>query len=253
MANKIKPLPPRIGVGFTSIDPLKDPQGYDHKPLRGFHNYHVTKKNWGWPEKLPETKPRVIDGFSPNLNKKLHGGHLKNLAVANALANILGGKPVAMLGASLGIQEGALETYLDWCDLAGYQPTIYLDTHLPPPSINFTDGTGEYEGCKMFGDVVAIKSNGTPTYAYHDLAFAEDIGPDFYLTGNEQKPHFASLGLGDKHLALGLILGPDGKKMRAQSKPMVRKPTPSQRMNSSPWSWPAWTKAQNQENSLGTS
>lgn len=216
--NHFTPLPGSIGVGFTAKEKLEDPKGYDYRPLRGFHNYHVTPQNWAWPEVYQPTAPKVIDGFSPNLNKKLHCGHLKNLAVAAALANILEGKPVAMLGASLGIQEGALETYHAWCELAGYNPTIYFDTKLSAPKIAFTQGTGEYEGCQMFGDVVVIKSNGTPTYAYHDLAFAEEVGPDYYLTGNEQHPHFESLGLGAKHLSLGLVLGPDGKKMRSTVK-----------------------------------
>lgn len=214
------PLPSNVGIGFTSKEKLDDTQaeGYSYRPLRGFHNYHVTPKNWTWPAAAQQTTAKVIDGFSPNLNKHLHCGHLKNLAVAASLANLLEGKPVAMLGASLGIQPGALDTYKNWCQLAGYDPTIYLDNQLPPPSQKFTPGTGEYEGCMMYKDIVVIKSTGQPTYAYHDLSFAEVIKPNYYLTGNEQKTHFVSLDLGEKHLALGLVLGPDGKKMRSTIK-----------------------------------
>lgn len=216
--NSFTPLPENIGVGFTAKQPLEDSAGYEYKPLKGFHNYHVTPQAWAWPEPYQATEPKTIDGFSPNLNKQLHCGHVKNLAVAAALANILEGKPVAMLGASLGILPEALATYHKWCQLAGYKPSIYLDTQLPRPKIELTPGTGDYAGCQMLGETVVYKSDGSPTYAAHDLAFAQLVGPDYYLTGNEQKSHFEALGLGDKHLALGLVLGPDGKKMRSTIK-----------------------------------
>jgi arginyl-tRNA synthetase len=54
-------------------------------------------------------------------------------------------------------------------------------------------------------------------YAFHDLAFAKLVGPTHYITGAEQKEHFASLGLGDKHLPMGLVLGSDGKKLKSRA------------------------------------
>jgi arginyl-tRNA synthetase len=160
----------------------------------------------------------VLDGFSPNLNKELHVGHLKNLCIAAAIANITQAKPVAMLGAANGVMDGALAKYQNWCKLAGYMPAIHLDVELPSPTVPLTDGVGEYAGCKMMGDVVIYKSSGAATYAAHDLSFAETVKPDFYLTGEEQHPHFVSLGLGDKHLPMGLVLGSDAKKMRSTVK-----------------------------------
>jgi arginyl-tRNA synthetase len=62
---------------------------------------------------------------------------------------------------------------------------------------------------------VLIKSDGKPTYAYHDLAYAKLVQPDYYVTGCEQAGHFGALGLADKHLAMGLVLGPDGKKIKS--------------------------------------
>ena len=145
------------------------------------------------------TPAAVIDGFSPNLNKKLHAGHLKNLAVASALSKIAGnGSAVAMLGASQGVQDGAVEAYKAWCDLAQYHPTIYLDTELPPPPQPLQDGTGDKAGCKLYEGVVVYKSDGKPTYAAHDLSFAAAVAPTHYLTGVEQKAHFQALGLGQK-------------------------------------------------------
>lgn len=152
------------------------------------------------------------------MNKQLHAGHLKNLAVATALVNVTGGEAVAMLGASLGFKAGALEQYKAWCELAGYQPTLYFDTELPSPPQDLVDGEGEYVGCKLYNGVVIYKSTGAPTYAAHDLSFAATVSPDYYLTGAEQAPHFASLGLGSKHLPLGLVLGHDGKKMKSTLK-----------------------------------
>ena len=35
------------------------------------------------------------------------------------------------------------------------------------------------------------------------------------ITGSEQRGHFAALGLADKHLPIGLVLGPDGKKVKS--------------------------------------
>ena len=63
--------------------------------------------------------------------------------------------------------------------------------------------------------MVVGKANGHPTYADHDLAYAQLVGPDYCLTGSQQAGHFAALGLADKHLPLGLVLGPDGRKVRS--------------------------------------
>jgi arginyl-tRNA synthetase len=182
-----------------------------------FHNYHVTKEAWEFPVKIKQTGI-VFEGFSPNLNKELHIGHLKNLCIAVAITNITGAKPVGMLGAAVGVKEGALKKYEEWCDLAGYHPQVWLDKELPPPTVAMNEGTGEYAGCKVWNDVVIYKSNGSPTYAAHDLSFAELVKPNFYLTGEEQHEHFTSLGLGEKHIPMGLVLGKDLKKMKSTLK-----------------------------------
>jgi arginyl-tRNA synthetase len=165
-------------------------------------------------------KPVLLEGFAPNLNKKLHVGHLKNLALANALSRILQPcQPTAMLGASLGILPGALQQLQSLFDFVGYHPEVYLDTSLPTGLVPTVPGTGEYAGCQVWhgplGPVVILKGDGTPTYACHDLTYAQLVGPDYYLTGCEQQEHFAALGLADKHLPMGLVLGPDGKKIKS--------------------------------------
>jgi arginyl-tRNA synthetase len=164
----------------------------------------------------------VLEGFAPNLNKPLHVGHLKNLALANALSRLLQPcQPVALAGASLGALPGALEDLHELFDFVGYHPRVYLDTELPAGLVPAAPGTGKYAGCQVWhgplGPVVVVKSDGRPTYAYHDLAYARLVKPDYYLTGCEQAGHFAALGLADKHLAMGLVLGPDGKKVKSSA------------------------------------
>jgi len=199
------------------------PPGYHYELKNGFHNYHFTPANF----KLPPLKTAppsltILEGFAPNLNKKLHIGHLKNLAIANALARILHPcKPVAMLGASLGILPGALEELQEWFNFVGYQPSVLLDSQLPHGVVPTSAGTGKFAGCLIYegplGPVVVVKASGQPTYAYHDLAYAQIVKPDLYITGSEQKEHFAALGLADKHLPMGLVLGADGKKMSSST------------------------------------
>jgi arginyl-tRNA synthetase len=162
-----------------------------------------------------------IDGFSPNLNKQLHVGHLRNFCVALSLDRMLGdaNTPVAMLGASVGMEEEAMNQLSALFHAHNYQPQVYLDLELPAPTLDLKPGTEDKEGCLVYGDaeVVVVRSNGKPTYAYHDLAFAQAVSPTHYVTGSEQKEHFKSLGLGEKHLPMGLVLGNDGKKIKSRS------------------------------------
>ena len=211
------PIPEQVGVGVTSLTPL-DLKGFRYESVGIYHNYHVTPTVWEWPEKAKPSEI-TLDGFSPNLNKDLHVGHIKNLAIAAALANITKAKPVAMLGVTIGEKEGAYTAFNNWCHISGYQPFILFDRDMKPPTgYTLTPGTGEYEGCKMFNGVVIYRSEGRPTYAAHDLSFVEFCAPDLYLTGYEQHEHFKSLGLGDQHKPMGLVLGKDYKKMRSREK-----------------------------------
>ena len=242
-------MPLKFGVGFTTSDPdsLKDLDlaGYRCETIGTHTNYHATPENWAWPNriKIPKTK-FVIDGFSPNMNKALHVGHLRNLAIANSLSKILtvqdgrraetcdyNTKFVAMLGASLGVKEFALNDWRYWTNFLGYKPEEYFDVALPDDIVktreyyktdNFIeeDGTPE-QPCQAwdgpYGAVIVKRSDGKPLYAYHDLAFAAYVEPTHYITGHEQKEHFMSLGLGDKHLPMGLVLGDDNKKLKSRT------------------------------------
>jgi arginyl-tRNA synthetase len=242
----LRPLPQNFGVGFTtsSESDLKDLDlsGYRCEKIGMHTNYHATVENWAWPNKIkiPATK-FVIDGFSPNLNKSFHVGHLRNLAIANSLSKILtvrdgrraetcdyNTKFVAMLGASLGVKKFALDGWRYWTGFLGYKPEEYFDITLPDDIIETRD-YHEYQGVVEpgpeipqawdgpYGAVIVKRSDGRSLYAFHDLTFAAYVGPTHYITGHEQKEHFMSLGLGDKHLPMGLVLGEDNKKLKSRT------------------------------------
>jgi len=167
-----------------------------------------------------------IDGFSPNLNKHLHVGHLSNLVIANAFQKMgIGNKFIAILGDTLDGQvkkEDALESFLDNCKDFGYKvDDIYYASKMKLVDDSLlSDGSGDYVGSKVFdlGDekLVGIKSTGFTTYFYQDVALASKLNSStLYLTGFEQDGHFKSLKKlypKTSHLGLGLVLL-DGKKM----------------------------------------
>lgn len=238
-------MPPHQGLGFTTLEPLADnvAQGYRHESVPNgavtYHNYHFTRTHFDWPEQVPPVNER-IDGFSPNLNKELHIGHLRNLVVGSSIVKISGTKerPVAMLGACLGIKEGALQKLQWWYKLAKYAPDIYMDVDLIPQNYDykdFADGVltelkeldkdgkpkvRDQRGCKVTpgpDPVIVRKASGQASYAMHDLMFAVKVKPTKYVTAGEQSSHFKGIGLSDKHLPMGIVLGADGKKMRSRT------------------------------------
>lgn len=241
MNQNIFPMPAKYGVGFTSMDKLPKyliGDDYRYEMVGRYHNYHFTKANYSWPMLGPLSPNYIIDGFSPNLNKELHIGHLRNLAIAKSLHSILGDntKFVALLGCSLGVKKAALEGWKYWTNFIGYHPEIFYDVTLPQDVVPVRSPNNEEidehklacinDGDKIDlpkfwdgpnGPVTVIRSDGRPLYAFYDLAFAAEVGPTHYITGQEQKEHFQSLGFGPKHLPMGLILGPDGTKLKSRT------------------------------------
>lgn len=234
MANTpIRPIPDKFGVGFTSQERLPEyAEQYREEQVGRYWNYYVTPDRWQWPERTVTKKrgPYVIDAFSPNLNKSLHVGHLRQLALARSLRGVLGhdpgGKFVALLGAGLGVYKYAKNELDDWFSFVGYNPEIYYDVLMPRdedivPRHKVQDPESHHDGAEVWygpkGPVVVVRSDGRPTYAFHDIAFAKTVAPTHYITGAEQKEHFENLGLGEQHLSMGLVLGPDGKKMKSRT------------------------------------
>lgn len=167
-----------------------------------------------------------VDGFSPNLNKLLHLGHLSNLIIANAFQKLgIGNKFIAIFGDTLEgnvNKEDALKEYFNYCNIFDYKVSkcFYASEMKLKNSNLLSDGSGEYIGSKVFdlGDekVVGIKSSGSTSYFYQDVALAEKLNNStLYLTGLEQDNHFKSLKKiypDINHVGLGLVLL-DGKKM----------------------------------------
>lgn len=167
-----------------------------------------------------------VDGFSPNLNKNLHLGHLSNLVIAKSFQSLgIGNKYISILGDTLeGVvkQEDALDKFYAYCNRFGYKidDVFFASNQILKDSSLLVDGEGDYEGTKVFnlGDsqIVGIKSSGSTTYFYQDVALAQNLGKStLYVTGFEQNGHFSSLKKmfpHINHIGLGLVTI-DGKKM----------------------------------------
>jgi arginyl-tRNA synthetase len=167
---------------------------------------------------LEVNKFEWMDGFSPNLNKKLHIGHFSNLVIGKAFK-------------SLGICEKTVSIYGDTLDgevkkedaiqaLTKYQNDFqfFTDKSLMASEVKYNggllkDGTGDYDGTKIFevgeDKVVGIKSTGQTSYFYQDVSLAEMLNaPTLYLTGKEQCNHFdilKKLFPNIQHIGLGLV------------------------------------------------
>lgn len=226
----IRPLPEEIGYGWVSTEVLPTHPGYDYRAEGRYHNYYL-REGSSYPDILggptdgsPGSALRV-DVFSPNLNKHLHLGHLKNLVVGVAVCNLVRGRAVSLLGTSQGEIPWAMENLQAWLGMTGlFNPGTWVpcrDVELPPPS-GLIPGSGDQAGCLVWhgpeGPVIATRSDGRMTYAGYELAFREHRGgADIYVVGEEQKSHFAALGLQDKHWVVGPILGEDGTKMSSRT------------------------------------
>jgi len=159
-----------------------------------------------------------MDGFSPNLNKKLHIGHFSNLVLGKAFKSLDVCKNTVSIYGDLLDGETTKEEALTL--LKGYQTdfNFFSDKDVMASEVKYQgkllkDGTGDYEGTKIFeiGDekVVGIKSDDSTSYFYQDVALAEMLNaPTLYLTGNEQSNHFSllkNLFPHIEHVGLGLI------------------------------------------------
>jgi len=166
------------------------------------------------------------DFMSPNLNKHLHIGHLSNLVIGKAFQSLgISKKFIAIFGDTLDgsvDKQTALEKYYQYCEDFGYKVDAEYfasDMKIKDESI-LVDGDGDYKGSKCFDidgeKIVGIKSTGSTTYFYQDVALAEELNDDtLYLTGFEQNGHFNLLNKlypTVNHIGLGLVFL-NGKKM----------------------------------------
>jgi hypothetical protein len=247
----IKPIPDGKGVGFVCMQPIQEFKkrrrvmwlfvekfgktptiAHPCPPNLSLYNHYATEYDYYWPvvpANMFSGKSYVIDGFSPNLNKELHVGHLRNLAIANCLKKLLNHNQcnmVSLLGASLGVYSWAVEAIHQWFNFLKFHPTLYYDVLMPwdvVPRHLETNPEKKSQGCEVWDEnpnVIVTTSAGKHTYNFHDIAFSKigATGPTHYLTGAEQVEHFRALGLDDKHLPMGLVLGIDNKKMKSRKK-----------------------------------
>jgi arginyl-tRNA synthetase len=245
----IRPMPDKQGAGFFSMTPIPPEEkksnlgwGYREEVVGRYHNYYFTPDCYHWPD-VPwynANPPHyIVDAFSPNLDKQLHVGHLRNLALATSLSRIFNRNAefVALLGASKGVLKSAQDNLDKWFKFVGYEPTLYYDVLMPrdedivvrrlapmPKKAMTVGAMIELEECTVWdgpnGPVIVLRGDGKPLYTFHDIAFAKTVGPTHYVTGHEQTDHFKNLGLGDRHRPMGLVLGKTDKgweKMKSRS------------------------------------
>jgi len=237
----IRPLPDKQGVGFFSLKPISDEEKHSSAQATGwryradivgrYHNYYVTPDCYFWPsydwyDKKIHEPWAVVDAFSPNLDKELHVGHLRNLAIALSLSRMLDRQSrfVALLGSGKGILKKSKDALKKWLRCVHYKPKLYYDCLMPMDEDIVVrhqalmpkkqpDGSILNEECTVWdgpsGPVIVIRGDGRPLYTFHDIAFAKTVGPTHYITGQEQREHFRSLGLGDRHYPMGLVLAKD--------------------------------------------
>ena len=231
--NKIKTTPSNFGFNFCVFgkpsDEIKEWCNYWNLNMieSGPYTNIILNDEFKISEAFKECEVYdYIDGFSPNLNKNLHVGHLSNLVLANTFQKLgIGKKFIAILGDTLTgdvNKEDALKSYYKMCDDFEYiiDDIFYASKMKIKDESVLIDGEGEYIGSKIFdlGDekIVGIKSTGSTSYFYQDSALAEFLdSTTLYLTGFEQDNHFNSLKKlypKTNHIGLGLVLL-DGKKM----------------------------------------
>jgi len=231
--NKVKVTPGDLGFNFCvwgePKNELKDWIEYWNlktEPSGKFTNI-VLNEDSNIKEMFNEAKTyQYVDGFSPNLNKNLHVGHLSNLVIANAFQKMgIGNKFISIFGDTLDgavEKQEALEKYYKYCDDFGYQvdEEYYASNMKIKDESILIDGEGDYAGSKAFEidgqKIVGIKNTGNTTYFYQDVALAQELNDDtLYLTGFEQNNHFNTLNKlypTVNHVGLGLIFL-NGKKM----------------------------------------
>ncbi len=176
-----------------------------------------------------------LDGFSPNLNKHLHIGHLSNFITAKAIQSMgIAKSTIAVLGDTLDgevTKVDALNRYKSYLEKYGYViDQVYYASeqklkHDFMVDGEYVDEENDYRGCKVFNvlenKVVGVKSNGTTSYFYQDVAIQQELnGSVLYLTGFEQNNHFGMLKYlypeTVEHIGLGLVTL-SGKKMSSSA------------------------------------
>jgi len=223
--NKIRLAPPNMNFGFCvygtpdeEIVNWANSWGFRIEEGKPYTNILVPL-NFDISECFEEFVPyKFVDGFSPNLNKHLHVGHMSNFILAKTFQSMgVGEKFISILGDTLkGEVEhlDAINMYDTYCDVFNFDVSeVFLASKMKYNGDLLKDGDGEYEGTKIFDTgeekIVGIKSNGSTSYFYQDMSLAEVLKEStLYMTGNEQDGHFSALKKffpKTNHIGLGLV------------------------------------------------
>jgi len=223
--NKVRLMPGNMGFGFCvygepsdEIKEWAESWGFLLEKGEGYTNILVPK-NFDISECFDKfSQYKYCDGFSPNLNKHLHIGHMSNFIIAKTFQSMgVADKFISILGDTLDgdvEKHEAYHMYRTYCETFGlhvsdvyYASAIEYDGDLLKP------GEGDYEGTQIFDTgeekIVGVKSDGSSSYFYQDMALADTLdAPTLYLTGNEQDEHFKTLKKFHpltNHIGLGLV------------------------------------------------
>lgn len=224
--NEIRTMPSDLEFGFCvfgkpseKVESWAKSWGFRIQEGSGGYTNILVPKNYDISECFDKfSQYKYVDGFSPNLNKHLHVGHMSNFILAKAFQSMnVGEEFISILGDTL---EGAVEKheaykmYQTYCDVFGLDVSkIFYASHMTYLGGKLEDGEGEYKGTKVFNTgeekIVGIKSDGSTSYFYQDMALADVLdAPTLYLTGHEQDGHFSNLKKfypNTNHIGLGLV------------------------------------------------
>jgi arginyl-tRNA synthetase len=224
--NDIRTLPSSMGFGFCVygepseiITKWANRWGFRIVSGEGGYTNIIVPKNYDISECFePFVEYSYVDGFSPNLNKHLHIGHMSNFIIAKTFQSMgVGREFISILGDTLdgGVEKGeAYNMYRKYCEEFGLDISqIFYASHMTYTGDKLEDGEGDYSGTKVFNTgsekIVGIKSDGSTSYFYQDMALAEMLGDStLYLTGHEQDNHFKALKEfypQTNHVGLGLV------------------------------------------------
>jgi hypothetical protein len=98
---------------------------------------------------------KYVDGFSPNLNKHLHIGHLSNLVLAKTFQKMgIGEKFISILGDTLKSNISYGDAYHAFTSIItdfNYRvDKIFYASEMRYKGNDLLDGIGDYEGTKIF-------------------------------------------------------------------------------------------------------
>jgi arginyl-tRNA synthetase len=239
LSTQVKTMPPTMDCGLCIYgDPEPEMRAWmAHWGIKGEESGAFTNlilpEDRDMGEMFEERMQRYtyMDGFSPNLNKHLHLGHLSNLCIASALYNLgVCHRTIAILGDTLEStldQTDTQEAYETLCKRFNYHVTgkTFLASQMAVKEDLLKPGEGEYEGCKIViledKKIVAVKSDGSTTYFYQDIALAQHLdNSTLYITAKEQDDHFEKLKemFPDQvnHLGIGFVTLNGGLKMSSR-------------------------------------